>query len=138
MSATLPIPRFQQLAYIAALLALMAASIAWVVRGPAASAQDATGFSANQAVVTTDALNLREDASIDAGIIEVLPLGTYGVILDSPVPDDNATWYLVQVDTVSGYVAGEYLADAASAGSFAVNDVVYVNSDALNLRDAAS
>jgi uncharacterized protein YgiM (DUF1202 family) len=104
-----------------------------------ARAQDATGFTAGQTVVVnTDGLTLRSDVGTAADALEVLPQGVFAEILDGPIADGEYTWYLISFDNLSGYVAGEYLADAASTGSFAVGDTVTVVTDALNLRDDAT
>jgi uncharacterized protein YgiM (DUF1202 family) len=105
-----------------------------------ARAQEATGFSVDEAVVISadgDGLNLREDASSSANVISVLPDGTFAVIIDGPFSDGTIDWYLVQVDSTSGYVAGEFLVNAAT-DVIPVDSTVYVSTDALNLRSDAS
>ena len=114
-------------------------SALWFTGGENARAPDATGFVVDQAVVVnTDGLNLRDDASSSAGVIEVLPEGTYAIVLDGPVTDTEYSWYLIDVDGLSGYVDGEFLADAVSAGTLAAGATVYVNTGTLNLRDDAT
>lgn len=98
-----------------------------------ASAQDAS-FAAGQAVVTTDALNVRTDASTDSEIVVTLLNGTWATIVDGPVAGDPYDWYQIEYDDVTGWVVADYLADAATAGSLAVGDTVIVNTAALNLR----
>jgi uncharacterized protein YgiM (DUF1202 family) len=123
----------------ALVFAIIALSAAWLGGVFTASAQDATGFTANEAVVVNaDGLNLRDDASSSANVIEVLPEGTYATVLDGPIADSEYSWYQIEVDGVSGYVAGDFLADAASSGTLSVGATVYVNTDALNLRDDAT
>jgi uncharacterized protein YgiM (DUF1202 family) len=120
-------------------IAVMAVSVGWLSASPRASAQDVDGFSADQAVVVaTDALNLRDDASSSAGVVAILPVGTFAIVLDGPITADDYDWYLIEVDGTTGYVAGTYLADAATDGSFAISDTVAVNTDALALRDSAT
>jgi uncharacterized protein YgiM (DUF1202 family) len=98
-----------------------------------------TGLSTGQAVVvSTDALNLRTDASSTADVLTVLPQATYATVLEGPVSGDNYSWYLIEIDGTSGYVAADYISDAASTGSFSIGETVYVNTDALNLRDTAT
>jgi uncharacterized protein YgiM (DUF1202 family) len=111
-----------------------------------ATAQEATTFEADQAVVVTttdgDSLNFREDASTSADVIAALPEGTYGIVVDGPVEgtdeDTDISWYEIEVDGVTGFVTGEFLADAATAGTFDADTTVYVNTDTLNLRAEAN
>lgn len=98
-----------------------------------ASAQE-TSFAVGQAVVTTDALNVRTDASVDSEILVTLLNGTWATIVDGPVAGDAYDWYQIEYDEITGWVAADYLADAATAGSLAAGDTVIVNTDALNLR----
>jgi N-acetylmuramoyl-L-alanine amidase len=139
MKSTLNRSFLIQLVSSSLIVALIAFSAGWLSVSPRASAQDVGGFSADQAVVVaTDALNLRDDASSSAGVVAILPVGTFGVVLDGPITADDYDWYLIEVDGTSGYVAGTYLADAATDGSFAIGDTVAVNTDALALRDSAT
>ncbi|HET9659318.1 MAG TPA: SH3 domain-containing protein [Thermomicrobiales bacterium] len=103
-----------------------------------AAAQDSAGFAAGQVVeVTADALNVRVDASVDAEIVTTLQNGTWAMIVDGPVAGDEYDWYEVSYDDFDGWVAADYLIDAASAAPLASGDTVIVNTDALNLRSAA-
>lgn len=103
-----------------------------------AAAQESTGFTAGQTVVVTaDGLNVRADASTDAEIITTLPNGTWATIVDGPVAGDAYDWYEITYDDYDGWVAAEYLTDAASAAPLASGDTVIVNTEALNLRSAA-
>lgn len=123
---------------VALAFAIVALSAGWLSGVFTARAQDATGFVADQTVVVnTDALNLRDSAGTDAAVIEILPNGTYGVVLSGPESDGTYDWYLIEVDGVSGYVAGDFLADA-STGAIAAGATVFVNTDLLNLRELAS
>lgn len=124
---------------VAIAVALVALGAGWSSGIFTARAQDATSFTAGQTVVVdTDGLTLRSDVGTASDALEVLPQGAFAEILDGPIADGEYTWYLVSFDNLSGYVAGEYLADAASTGSFAVGDTVTVATDALNLRDDAT
>src|SRR4029079_1901362 len=121
---------------VAIAIALVALGAGWSSGIFTARAQDATGFTSGQTVVVnTDGLTLRSDVGTASDALEILPQGAFAEILDGPISDGEYTWYLVSFDNVSGYVAGEFLADAASIGSFAVGDTVTVATDALNLRD---
>jgi uncharacterized protein YgiM (DUF1202 family) len=121
------------------IIAVIAVSAGWLSGAFRANAQEVDGFSNDQSVVVaTDALNLRDEASTTSSVVTILPLGTFGVVLDGPITAEDYDWYLIEVDGLSGYVAGTHLADAASDGSFAIGDTVAVNTDALNLRDSAT
>ncbi len=150
---------------IIAIFVFAVIAVAWTTSGSTASAQDATPqptttpestpqataqqattqqtaqFAADQAVVVTtsngDSLNFRDDASASADVIAALPEGTYGTVVDGPVDADDTSWYQIEVDGVSGYVTSEFLADAATEGTFEADTIVYVNTDTLNLRDSA-
>ena len=103
-----------------------------------ASAQDATAFAAGQSVVVdADSLNLRVDASVDAEIITTLQNGTWATIVDGPVASGDYTWYEITYDDNDGWVAAEYLVDAASTTALVAGDTVIVNTESLNLRSAA-
>jgi len=105
-----------------------------------AGAQNAT-FTANQTVITTDGINLRESASLSSDSVELVNAGTLGTILDGPTTADGYDWYQVDFDGVSGYAAGEFLEDAATSGTpiaSPVGGTLYVNTDELNVRDAGS
>jgi uncharacterized protein YraI len=117
---------------VAVTIALVALGAGWSSGLFTAQAQDATGFTAGQTVVVnTDGLTLRSDVGTASDALEVLPQGAFAEILDGPIADGDYTWYLVSFDNLSGYVAGEFLADAASTGSFAVGDTVTVVTDVL-------
>lgn len=112
---------------VALLLGLSLAS------GTGASAQDVT-FISGDVVVTTDDLNLRDDASIDATLIDTLPVGTPVTITSDPITGDDYTWYAVTTDYGDGYVVSDYLADPETIPS---GTAVAINTDELNLRSAA-
>lgn len=103
-----------------------------------ASAQESATFTAGQAViVNADALNVRSDASVDSDIVATLQNGTWATIVDGPVAGGDYDWYQIEYDEVNGWVAADFLADAATAGSLASGATVIVNTEALNLRSAA-
>jgi uncharacterized protein YgiM (DUF1202 family) len=132
------LPRAVKPVVVALAIALVAIGAGWSSGIFTAHAQDATSFTAGQTVVTTDSLTLRSDIGTASDALEVLPPGAFAEILDGPTSDGGYFWYLISFDDLSGYVAGEYLADAASTSSFATGDTVTVTTDALNLRDAAT
>jgi uncharacterized protein YgiM (DUF1202 family) len=103
-----------------------------------AAAQDSAGFTVGQAVVVTaDALNVRTDASVDAEIVTTLQNGTWATIVDGPVAGGDYDWYEIAYDDFDGWVAADFLTDAASTAALASGATVIVNTDALNLRSAA-
>jgi N-acetylmuramoyl-L-alanine amidase len=103
-----------------------------------AAAQDSAAFTAGQSVVVNaDELNVRADASIDAEIITTLANGTWATIVDGPVTGGDYDWYEIEYDDYDGWVAADYLSDAATAGSLTSGETVIVNTEALNLRSAA-
>jgi uncharacterized protein YgiM (DUF1202 family) len=103
-----------------------------------ASAQETATFTSGQAVViTADALNVRVDASVDSEIVTTFLNGTWATVVDGPVTGGDYDWYQIEYDDVSGWVAADFLSDAATAGTLATGDTVIVNTAALNLRSAA-
>jgi N-acetylmuramoyl-L-alanine amidase len=95
-------------------------------------------FTAGQTVVVNaESLNMRADASIDAEIVTTLLNGTWATVIDGPVTGGDYSWYQVEYDDFTGYVAAEFLADAATAAPLAVGSTVIVNTPSLNLRSAA-
>jgi len=104
------------------------------------AAQDAASaaFTAGQIVqVNADSLNMRADASVDAEIVTTLQNGTWAAVVDGPVTGGDYSWYQVEYDDFTGWVAAEFLVDAAGADPLAVDSTVIVNTASLNLRSAA-
>ncbi|MFL5759173.1 MAG: SH3 domain-containing protein [Thermomicrobiales bacterium] len=114
-------------------------SAGWLGGAFTANAQDAAAFSPNQTVVTTDGINLRVSASTAGAVIEMINEGTVGTVLAGPTSADGYSWYQVDFDGVSGYAAGEFLADTTSATTTTTSaGTLDVNTDALNVRDSGS
>ena len=74
------------------------------------------GFPIGEMVVVVDGpLNYRTDPALGAGVLEVLPTGTEGAILDGPVYADGWTWYQIGLPgygpdgETPGWAAGEFL-----------------------------
>ncbi len=104
----------------------------------AAQESTAAAFTAGQIVqVNADSLNMRAEASIEAEIVTTLQNGTWANVVDGPVTGGDYSWYQVEYDDFTGWVAAEFLADAASADALAVGSTVIVNTASLNLRSAA-
>ncbi len=105
------------------------------------AAQDETpvaGFATGQAVIVeADGLNMRADASIDAEIVATLLNGTWATVVDGPVSGEEYDWYQVEYDDFTGWVASEFLVDAATAAPLSADSTVIVNTASLNMRDAA-
>ncbi len=82
---------------------------------------------------TTAYLNFRWGDSLDAPVIDVIPPDTGLQVIDGP----SNGFYDVQYEGRAGWVSGDYLDfDAGGDGdTFAVGTEVFVNTDALNLRD---
>lgn len=92
--------------------------------------------------VTADALNLRETVGLGGALIAELPAGTAVTILDGPQAVDGYSWYLVETEYGTGWVAGDYLiGDSAAttdvASAFATGSAAAVNDDGLRLRETA-
>jgi uncharacterized protein YgiM (DUF1202 family) len=136
-------PRLRSASYLTAIFVIAAVLLSGGWRGGlfSASAQDAATFTVDQTVITTDGINLRDSASTSGTIVEVVNEGTEGTILGGPSSADGYNWYQVDFDGVTGYAAGEFLADATSvttSTTTTASGTLYVNTDALNVRDAAS
>jgi uncharacterized protein YgiM (DUF1202 family) len=91
----------------------------------------------DNAVVATDALNLRDDSSLDGSILGILFNSEVVTVTDGPVVADGYNWYEVDTSLGSGWVAGDFLSEGSDPG-FATGDVAVVATDALNLRAAAT
>jgi uncharacterized protein YraI len=81
---------------------------------------------------TTDFLNLRDDASLSADVLTVMPPDANVTVLSGPTNG----FYSVQFDQrITGWAHGDYLDfDGGSTGAFTTGDEVVVDTDALNLR----
>lgn len=102
-----------------------------------ASAPEGDGFPAGTRVdVATDGLNIRDEPGLDGDVLDVLPYGAEGTVLEPGIELDDYVWY--RVDFGSGYgagwVAGQYLSYVSANGDFAIGDAVVVIDGALNYR----
>ncbi len=59
--------------------------------------------------VNTDLLTLRDGASLDADTIDTLNFGFAATVIDGPVEADGFTWFQIESDDVTGWVAGAWL-----------------------------
>lgn len=128
----------------------------------AAAAACGSGLGSNQIVggpfeagetvfVNTDFLNLRSGASTTASVVAVLSQNTTGEILAGPTNAGGYSWYQIETSAGTGWVAGEYLAKRVEAtptpsptatatptGGYRAGDILAVDTDYLNLRQAPS
>ncbi len=104
--------------------------------------QFASSFSVGDVVqVDTDALNLRERPGVDGPVIRSLGTGTVGTVVDGPTQASNLNWVHLDTEFGRGWSVDTFLAksDATPARrSPVVGDIVYVDTDGVNLRDAAA
>ncbi len=93
----------------------------------------------DEAIVSSDSANMRSGPGTNYDVLAVLVNGTSVTIADGPTTNRGYTWYEVQTDQGTGWVAQDFLTKTASAPSnaFAPGDSVQVNTDFLNLRDSA-
>jgi N-acetylmuramoyl-L-alanine amidase len=80
---------------------------------------------------TADRLNLRDDPSLSADVLTVMPSGAQVTVLSGPTNG----FFSVQFDQrLIGWAHGDYLAFGGTTGDYATGDEVVVATDALNLR----
>ncbi len=108
-----------------------------LVRVAAQDAASAAFTSGQTVVVNADSLNMRADASVDAEIVTTLQNGTWATVVDGPVTGDDYSWYQVEYDDYSGWVAAEFLTDISTTGSLTTGATVIVNTESLNMRSAS-
>lgn len=77
---------------------------------PAASTVSTAFAIGDAATVATDALNLRDDATIGGNVVATLDTGAAATSLDGPLTVDGYAWWQVSTDAGTGWVDGEYLA----------------------------
>lgn len=91
--------------------------------------------------VSTDALNLRSAAGTGSKVVSVLYTNATATVGDGPDEKDGYIWYQIESGQGTGWSAAQFLAkgtpDPSSSG-FGVNDAVFVDTDALNVRSSAS
>ncbi|MGH2562562.1 MAG: SH3 domain-containing protein [Thermomicrobiales bacterium] len=91
-------------------------------------------------VVDTDALNLRSGHGTGQSVVAVMPTGATLTVTDGPQSGNGYTWYEVaSEDYGDGWCVEDFLAPSSgSSGGFDEGDVVFVDTDVLNLRSQAS
>lgn len=90
-------------------------------------------------IVDTDAVNLRTDPGLGAGIVAVLIGGTTAVVTEGPAASDGYSWYRMDTERGSGWAVGDFFSTVMDGppptnDDFAIGDTVVVATDALNLR----
>lgn len=92
-----------------------------------------------EVVMDTDQLNLRERPDLSSSIVKTIGTGIVGTILRGPEKGNNQSWYEIETDDVVGWSVGTFLRateSGATMKAFAINDAVYVSTDAVNLRSS--
>ena len=85
----------------------------------------------DRASVIDGPVNLRSAAGTGNGVVAVLQTGDTLSVTGGPSSADGYSWYAVKTDSGgNGWVAGDFLQKIG----FANGDVVYVNTDSLNVR----
>lgn len=104
--------------------------------------QFASSFTVGDVVqVDTDSLNLRQQPGIDEPVLVSLGTGVMGTVIAGPTPASNLNWLQLETQYGTGWCVDSFLvsSDAAPARrSPEIGDVVYVDTDGVNLRDAAA
>jgi uncharacterized protein YraI len=83
---------------------------------------------------TTARLNIREDPSLSADVVEVMPAGASVTLLSGP---ENGFFAVQYQQQVTGWAHSDYLelgGGGGGGGDFSPGDEVVVDTDALNLR----
>lgn len=92
--------------------------------------------------VDPDYVNFRNAPGAESPIIGRLPYGTVGTVISTPQAANNIFWAQLETSIGTGWAAEQFLLPVdggatPSASDLAVGDTAYVNTDALNVRDAA-
>jgi N-acetylmuramoyl-L-alanine amidase len=91
------------------------------------------------AIVTTDALNLRDAPSLAGAVVATMVNGDLAAVNSGPTTAEGHDWCQLTAGGVTGWAVRDYLAFAPQAVSaLAIGDVATVNTDTLNLRKDAS
>jgi uncharacterized protein YraI len=87
-------------------------------------------------MVDTDGLNLRDAPGLDGDVLDVLPWGTEGTVLEPPMSGDGYRWHRADFGSAhgAGWVAGGFLGAVSADGGFALGDTVVVVDGPLNYR----
>jgi len=88
--------------------------------------------------VDTDVLNLRERPGIDQPVFVSLGTGVVGTVVGGPQMASNLNWVELETGYGRGWSVDTFLADSDSPPTRRtpeIGDVVYVDTDGVNLRD---
>jgi len=88
-------------------------------------------------VVELDGLNLRAAPGLAGPIVAALPAGMRLALLSGPVDVDDLTWYEVESmdQTLTGWVAGDFLTAPAATAALLPGDAVVITIADLNFRE---
>lgn len=94
----------------------------------------------DEAQVSSDSANLRSGPGTNYDILAVFVYGDVVTIVDGPTTNRGYTWYGVQSNLGTGWLAQDLLTKTGDAPStaFTSGDHIQVNTDFLNLRASAS
>jgi uncharacterized protein YgiM (DUF1202 family) len=101
------------------------------------SPPEGDGFPAGTAiVVATDGLNLRDEPGLGGEVLDVVPYGVEGEVIEPSTEADGYVWYHVELGSGygTGWVAAEFLSYVEAGGDFSAGDEVVVIDGALNYR----
>ena len=84
-----------------------------VAQATVSTAQEGPGFARGDTVVVdADGLNLRRAPGLAGDIAAILRPGVPATVVAGPTAADGFTWYRLDVNGISGWAAGEFLAAA--------------------------
>src|SRR5690606_10630931 len=90
--------------------------------------------------VDTDGINLRAKPGTSGDRVTVLYTNETATVVDGPVEADGHVWYQLESSQGTGWGASRFLApgtaDPGTANSFAVGDIVAVDTDGINFRES--
>jgi uncharacterized protein YgiM (DUF1202 family) len=103
-----------------------------------AAGSDSTAVSGASLLVNTDTLNVRDVAGLSGSVLESLVLGDLVTDLGVTEAVDGYDWEQIHTaDGVTGWVVTTYLTADSADLLLTIDAVATVNTDSLNLRDAA-
>lgn len=119
-------------------IAILALAPALAAVRPVAAADLLIGGAAQIVDADGDPVNLRDSASLDAGILAAVPEGSIVDLLSGPVAsDDGMAWYRVAFEGQTGYMSADFLAEYTGDGNGGSGDGAVVTSR-VNLRGGPS
>jgi uncharacterized protein YgiM (DUF1202 family) len=88
----------------------------------------------NESYTATDAVNVRSGPSTSYTVLKTIASGTPVTVTDK----SNASWYKVQVDSITGYINSKYLTTGTTSSSSSVTGTSYYTNECVNLRASSS